>query len=255
MLRRIRLSLIESGKFKRPASPAGRPASPAGRYLLYAVGEILLVMLGILLALQVNNWNQHRVDHKKENLLLREINAEFLINKEELESVLRLYRRVYDKCGVIIESFPIELNSYNSDSLAALLRASSTIRDADLSEGSVSTLINSSAIELISNPELRSLLVQWQDLVADYQKAETMAIKFTVENYFPYMDENIPLGYREGIKDSRFDPLFLTTFKFENMIKRRRSYIGSMLRIVGGDEGKLMKTIDRIIELSTQIDE
>jgi len=32
------------------------------RYLLYAVGEILLVMIGILLALQVNNWNNNRID-------------------------------------------------------------------------------------------------------------------------------------------------------------------------------------------------
>ena len=30
------------------------------RYLLYALGEILLVMIGILLALQVNNWNEQR---------------------------------------------------------------------------------------------------------------------------------------------------------------------------------------------------
>jgi len=38
-----------------------------GRYLKYAIGEIVLVMIGILLALQVNTWNQKR-QQKKRNL-------------------------------------------------------------------------------------------------------------------------------------------------------------------------------------------
>lgn len=44
--RSIRQKLIDQKKFKN--------------YLLYAIGEILLVMIGILLALQVNNWNERR---------------------------------------------------------------------------------------------------------------------------------------------------------------------------------------------------
>ena len=43
------------------------------KYLVYAVGEILLVMVGILLALQVNNWNEWRKDRIKEKEYLREI--------------------------------------------------------------------------------------------------------------------------------------------------------------------------------------
>lgn len=32
------------------------------KYLLYAIGEIMLLVIGILIALQVNNWNQNRID-------------------------------------------------------------------------------------------------------------------------------------------------------------------------------------------------
>ena len=45
-LRKIRRSLLESGS--------------AGKYLLYAIGEIALVVIGILIALQINNWNEQR---------------------------------------------------------------------------------------------------------------------------------------------------------------------------------------------------
>ena len=46
LFRRIRYNLLEQNK--------------TGKYFKYAIGEILLVMVGILLALQVNNWNEVR---------------------------------------------------------------------------------------------------------------------------------------------------------------------------------------------------
>jgi hypothetical protein len=58
-LRRIRRSLINTGATRK--------------YLLYAVGEILLVMIGILLALQVNNWNEERKERELEIEILSEI--------------------------------------------------------------------------------------------------------------------------------------------------------------------------------------
>jgi len=48
-----RKKLIEQSKVRNPASPAGR-------YFFYAIGEIFLVVIGILIALQINNWNENR---------------------------------------------------------------------------------------------------------------------------------------------------------------------------------------------------
>ena len=53
-----------------------KPAWPAGRYLRYAIGEIVLVVIGILIALQINNWNEDR----KERLIENEILSELLID-------------------------------------------------------------------------------------------------------------------------------------------------------------------------------
>ena len=50
-----------------------------GKYLKYAAGEIILVMIGILLALQINNWNNNRIEYKLESNILREI----LVNLEK----------------------------------------------------------------------------------------------------------------------------------------------------------------------------
>ena len=44
--------------------------------MLYAIGEIILVVFGILIALQINNWNEHRKAEEKEIKLLVELKAQ-----------------------------------------------------------------------------------------------------------------------------------------------------------------------------------
>ena len=59
LFRRIRQKLIGSGSFTK--------------YLLYAIGEILLVVIGILIALQVSNWNDQQNKIQQEKVILQEI--------------------------------------------------------------------------------------------------------------------------------------------------------------------------------------
>ena len=61
-LRKIRRSLIESGSTRK--------------YLLYAIGEIALIVIGILIALQINNWNEFRKERKKESVIIKSLNDE-----------------------------------------------------------------------------------------------------------------------------------------------------------------------------------
>lgn len=56
-------------------------------YLLYSTGEILLVVIGILIALQVNNWNEERIGRNQEVKILREIRNDLKSNYVEIEEI------------------------------------------------------------------------------------------------------------------------------------------------------------------------
>ena len=59
-----------------------------GKYFKYAIGEIILVVFGILIALQINNWNEQRKMNLLEQELLEGLEVEFTINLDRLKKVL-----------------------------------------------------------------------------------------------------------------------------------------------------------------------
>lgn len=64
-----------------------------GKYLKYAVGEIVLVVIGILIALQINNWNgNYKQNHIEQGYLIA-LKEEFKYNSIELEKVMKLNER------------------------------------------------------------------------------------------------------------------------------------------------------------------
>lgn len=72
------------GKLRRYASADSR----LGRYLAYAVGELVLVVAGILIALQINAWNTAREDRAKEKAYLARVRSNMVANIAEMDRYL-----------------------------------------------------------------------------------------------------------------------------------------------------------------------
>ncbi len=70
--RKIRQKLLTENKFSK--------------YLIYAIGEIILVVIGILIALQINNWNEWKKDRVKEKEVMINLAENLELNIEALES-------------------------------------------------------------------------------------------------------------------------------------------------------------------------
>jgi len=64
------------------------PAEGLKRYLFYAVGEVILVVIGILTALQISNWSDARKEREKERVYLQAIKEDLEKEKESIEKMV-----------------------------------------------------------------------------------------------------------------------------------------------------------------------
>lgn len=92
--RKIRHNLISEGK--------------TGKYFKYAIGEIILVVFGILIALSINNWNEQRKTDELELKLLFELKASIIESKKELTYS-------YDENKLTVQRFEFILSHLKSD--------------------------------------------------------------------------------------------------------------------------------------------
>ena len=87
----------------------------SGRYFLYAFGEVFLIVIGILIALQIQNWNQGRLERIEERYLLEELVDNLNLEAERLEQGHRGVSRQIEALEVIEAYF--EDGSYTQNDL------------------------------------------------------------------------------------------------------------------------------------------
>jgi len=136
------------------------------KYLLYAIGEILLVVIGILIALQINTWNQQRIEAQKESRYISELNRDLNSQLQEIQYLNETLSSSLERLNMLIdlldENEPLKVNEKIASLFFSIYeRTSFTIKDPIYQE-----LIATGNIELIRNKELRNSIIQY------YQRLE-----------------------------------------------------------------------------------
>ena len=139
-----------------------------GKYFKYAIGEIILVMVGILLALQVNNWNENRKNNIQEQQILSQLKDEYTSNLLQLEQKIAHRKKMIEAANKVLVYID-EPNNVNGDSLINTLNifiGTPTIEPVE------NNLIYSGDINLIKNDKLKQLLILWPSEVLGVQEIE-----------------------------------------------------------------------------------
>ncbi|WP_152604768.1 DUF6090 family protein [Psychroserpens jangbogonensis] len=223
-----------------------------GKYLKYAIGEVILVVIGILIALSINDWNENRLKSNKEKIVLANIHKEFNENKMQLDSVLYWHRKIHFSCSKIMSLFPIKSKPEPEvlDSLSVYLWDSYGGHTFNPSQSSINALMSTSSFDIINDKSLRNLLISWNDLVEDYQEEEQYSRNYVWNQYDPYMSKHFDWNF--NLKDSRNNFAVLQTLEFEYKVKSRHDFVDQILTSSG--ELKILKeTLDKIIELTKPI--
>ncbi|WP_411895910.1 DUF6090 family protein [Winogradskyella sp. A2] len=220
-----------------------------GKYFKYAIGEIILVVIGILIALQINNWNENRINNNKETAILANIHKEFKQNKIQLDSVISEHNKVQLNCAKIIGLFPIESKPKPAvlDSLSVQLWWSYGGVTFNPSQTSINALASTSSFDIIKNDTLRDLLISWNDLITDYQEEELQSRDHIWNQYDPYLSKHFDWNF--NFKDERNDFDALQTLEFEYLVKNRYDLTDQILN-TSGELKKVQETLDKIIDFT-----
>ena len=170
------------------------------KYLRYAIGEIVLVMIGILLALQVNNWNQNKIKLNEAISHLKSLKSDLVVDtlyfgqekreaQKQVDDYLIFFKKVYERQNNIEEVTEL-IN------LAYPLTKYLNVQNSTFLE-----MVNAGKLNDLANEELKSSIVA---LYRDYEIARVgnrdyneytaslmKGLKFNIWKFLPYNRESI----------------------------------------------------------------
>jgi len=208
--RQIRQTLLSENKFSK--------------YLLYAFGEIVLVVIGILIALQINNWNEETKERNKEVTYLKNIQRDLKDQLNSIDEQIASESSFVNTAAYLMNAYKEDtFKNIDSDFFSKLtdLQSRKTFLIID---PTYTDLLSSGNIDIIRNSDFKDQLIKYyQDLerrekiiqnnnslLVDQQFASVfvrLGYYFNQEGIgqYNYMNRNsssLPLGYKDKLADT-----------------------------------------------------
>lgn len=241
-----------------------------GKYLKYAIGEIILVVIGILIALQINNWNEQNAIHKTQEKHLRAIKNEMTNNLNSLEKEQQRLADIIENNRQLIRLIDEsdEREKMPRQQLSQLLFKSGgnpTFR-VPFADGALAELINSGGLKDIENDTIRNILASWEGKLTVLRQQE----KIIEEAAFGWQEQMIKDSYTRAVlddvnysknilkinnskKDYNLKAVFDTN-EFENRVIRYTSLTTRLGITIYPDFEENLKHIINLIDLELKSD-
>ena len=88
-----------------------------GKYFKYAIGEIVLVVIGILIALQINNWNEQKKEYNTATILAKSLVEDLNKDLDFLNSALTFSQLKIENCDSLLELLSVLEKQWNIESI------------------------------------------------------------------------------------------------------------------------------------------
>ena len=230
-LRRIRRKLLSEGSFKK--------------YLLYAGGEIFLIVIGILLALQLNNWNISRQHAEEEKKLLEELMQSIAEDSMQLEELITDHKRTRRSIAIIVDEFQSKRVFHDSIGLhLGMMVGFTTFRP---NVGAYESL-KSRGINIISNDSIRlGISNLFERSYEDVQFDQT----WYIENFHSYLKPKILEHFADYNLFNTSIPVDFQTLKEDKELLRN---LNLMLDMHDFSLGILTFTLEDVKSILRQIE-
>jgi len=237
--RRIRQKLLSENKFSK--------------YLLYAIGEIVLVVIGILIALQINNWNEEQKRRIEERDLLIELKRELNLNIKELNSYQTNGEKTTQKVALYWDYFENDNSATNKDSIAEFIFNIVHTAPYNPEFNTLPSVVSTSRINLIKNEELRYYINRLSTASKTLQDFDRQRVVLRDEQLHPALSQYFYTGRifnyirssRQGDEKLHVDNFgdFFSNIDYNNLISRYFGYVSSGFYTSGWVIGILKDTL------------
>ena len=195
------------------------------KYLRYAIGEIVLVVIGILIALQINNWNEQRKIKIKETKSLVELRKDLIQNIDDIDINIAALKACKNSNEII--KYHIENKLAYNDSLNYHFSMLYPFISFSAVQTTYETL-KQNGMELISNDSLRSSVTNlYSNQFNSYRTFEnTYMVSHYIEDIkpmfisefisFEYTSSAIPKNYTAFIKNTEYKQVLNITINICN---------------------------------------
>ena len=194
------------------------------KYLRYAIGEIILVVIGILIALQINNWNENRKNKVFEKEILTQIQENLKNDKLALEEIVTNFSKAVKSSEKILNS---QESQKTQDSINIWLGA---IIQFDRFQPLTNAyeVLKSNGLDKISNKKLRFLLGRYYDDEASHMIKSTNDIEIAFnDHWIPILfEEMVEFEFKKSVELKDYS-ILLKPSKAQNILKLNRDNLAS----------------------------
>ena len=163
------------------------------KYARYAIGEIVLVVIGILIALQINTWNEERIEKRKEQSVLKSLHKAFSDNLESLNFIIEISEISFHSSKQMLSLIGPKASGYSYTEIDSLVGDMINYSTYDPSTGTVDNIINSGKLNIIQNEVLKTNISDWSGILADTKKDIDIANIHTFSVLMIYLNDKINL--------------------------------------------------------------
>lgn len=243
--RKIRQNMIKENK--------------VSKYILYAIGEIVLVVIGILIALQINNNNEARKQRVEELHYLKNLKIDLQLNIAHIDNYLVTREKAIASANTVIQHYegkPVEdLEAFNVHTVNIY-----TWQKFSQINNTFQELINSGKLALISNDSIKRILLNIESLYkllkdeeAHFRydaetllyepQYEMMDMNPIVQNYM-YQVSNGAVGERRKLSEVEFGNLLKDT-------KQKNGFVMAVYEftVMNGQLNEMKAMSEKLIEL------
>jgi hypothetical protein len=155
------------------------------KYLRYAIGEIVLVVIGILIALQINNWNQEKKEKQKEIAYIKSLIDDINSDVIQSENILEDFKELDANLDELLRELSNENIFNDSNKAFQLWFYNFGIPDFVSNDKTLVLLKNSGGFELITNNEVLDAIWGYDKAVKVFiNQNETMATAMVTSNSY-----------------------------------------------------------------------